>query len=219
MAAADHNPVWLSHGHLGVLGTGIALPAPPISSEALIDRITHRFVVSARHRRRSGATRQHGPDGRRRGCHHPWPARADGGHDLRRVVRLDRAGPPPGLQVHAAAPRRFDHDFAAILASGSLLFDAGRAATLRHDVSLDAVDTIIPHQVSGRIGRQAAAHFGMAPERFFVNADRVGNTGSAAIWIALAALRETAPTAGSRALVLGAEATKFMHGGFVYEHG
>ena len=132
------------------------------------------------------------------------------------AIGLGRA---PGLQVHATAPRRFDHDVAGILASGSPLFHAGRAAALHHGIALDAVDTIIPHQVSGRIGRQAAAHFGMEPDRFFVNADRVGNTGSAAIWIALAALLEAAPTAGSLALVLGAEATKFMHGGFVYEHG
>ncbi|TPG52270.1 3-oxoacyl-ACP synthase [Sphingomonas glacialis] len=132
------------------------------------------------------------------------------------AIGLGRA---PGLQVRADTPRAFEHDFATILASGSQLFDAGRDAAARHGLTLDSVDTIIPHQVSGRIGRQAAAHFGLPAERFFVNADRLGNTGSAAIWLALAELRRSAPTTGHRTLVLGAEATKFMHGGFVYEHG
>lgn len=351
MAAADPHPVWLSHGQLSVLGTGVALPGPPVASDALIGQITLRFAVPGQRRAQAIAQRfaietRHlcrdfdaateparpghaNPDlaaqavtralseagleiddigyliGHTatpvqplpgnialaadrlgyRGPHlelrqactgfanalmiafgllsvpdarpvaivgsetgslffDPHDIASDPGQLVNMVQMGDGAGAivlgpsaptgatisaawvgsiglgrSPGLQVHAAAPRRFDHDFAAILASGSLLFDAGRAAALRHGISLDAVDTIIPHQVSGRIGRQAAAHFGMAPERFFVNADRVGNTGSAAIWIALAALRETAPTAGSRALVLRAEATKFMHGGFVYEHG
>lgn len=128
-------------------------------------------------------------------------------------------GRAPGLQMHAGGAREFDHNFAAILSSGALLFDAGRDAAARHGVALDAVDTIIPHQVSGRIGVQSAAHFGLPVERFFVNAHRLGNTGSAAIWLALAQLREARPARGMRALVLGAEATKYMHGGFVYEHG
>jgi 3-oxoacyl-[acyl-carrier-protein] synthase-3 len=131
------------------------------------------------------------------------------------AIGLGRA---PGLQMHARGAREFDHDFAAILSSGALLFDAGRDAAARHGVALDAVDTIIPHQVNGRIGAQSAAHFGLPVERFFVNADRLGNTGSAAIWLALAQLREARPAKGTRALVLGAEATKYMHGGFVYEH-
>ncbi len=132
------------------------------------------------------------------------------------AVGLGRA---PGLQMRGADAREFDHDFAAILASGALLFDAGRDAAARHGVELNAVNWIIPHQVSGRIGVQSAVHFGLPVERFFVNADRLGNTGSAAIWLALAQLREAGPDSGMRALILGAEATKYMHGGFVYEHG
>ena len=134
------------------------------------------------------------------------------------------------------------------------------------ELRAEDADWLIPHQVSGRIGRQLARRFGLPAERFFVNADRVGNTGSAAIWIALAELRaglrattsksaancpsivmvgeggpSTSYTAGStqdvhgapartitkrpgvprgsRTLVLGAEATKYMHGGFCYVAG
>lgn len=128
-------------------------------------------------------------------------------------------GRTPGLQMRATGHREFDHDFAAILASGTQLFDAGREAAALHGVVPEAADILVPHQVSGRIGEQSAAHFGLPVERVFVNADRLGNTGSAAIWLALAQLRETRAESGLRALILGAEATKYMHGGFVYDHG
>ena len=63
-----------------------------------------------------------------------------------------------------------------------------------------------------------SAEIDVDPARVFVNANRVGNTGSAAIWLALAELRETLH-AGERVLILGAEATKHMFGGFLYVHG
>jgi 3-oxoacyl-[acyl-carrier-protein] synthase III len=56
------------------------------------------------------------------------------------------------------------------------------------------------------------------PRRVFVNADRLGNTGSAAMWLALAELRPNLEP-GARVLALGAEATKYMFGGFSYVHG
>jgi len=57
----------------------------------------------------------------------------------------------------------------------------------------------------------------VAPTRIFVNAGRLGNTGSAAIWLALAELRSILKPNES-VLVLGAEATKYMFGGFHYVH-
>ncbi|MEP7027587.1 MAG: 3-oxoacyl-[acyl-carrier-protein] synthase III C-terminal domain-containing protein [Candidatus Eisenbacteria bacterium] len=80
---------------------------------------------------------------------------------------------------------------------------------------IDAAGHIVPHQVSGRIGALAAAHFGLPPDRMFVQADRVGNTGSAAIWIALDTLRAEID-ADDTIAVLGAEASKHMFGGFAY---
>jgi 3-oxoacyl-[acyl-carrier-protein] synthase III len=126
-------------------------------------------------------------------------------------------GMPPGLQLRHGVTE-FDHDFAAILASGSRLFDAGAVAAARHGIALDSVDVIVPHQVSGRIGAHVARHFGIAVERTFANAGRLGNTGSAAIWMALAELRAGGMQSGARMLVLGAEATKYMYGGFAYDH-
>lgn len=127
-------------------------------------------------------------------------------------------GRSPGLQLRQGQ-REFDHDFSAILASGGLLFDAGRAAAELQQCPLEGADFIVPHQVNGQIGAALASHFGHSSERFFVNADRVGNTGSAAIWLALDNLRKGGLETGARVLALGAEATKYMYGGFVYDHG
>ena len=135
-------------------------------------------------------------------------------------------GRAPGLEMreggsaHPAdhdGPLQFAHDFKAINATGRALFDAGARAAATAGMGLDAADRVIPHQVSGRIGTQLAEHLGIAEDRFFVNADRVGNTGSAAIWLALDEMRGSGTWPGHCALVLGAEATKHMHGGFVLE--
>lgn len=125
----------------------------------------------------------------------------------------DRA---PGIsrQHHT---RRFDHDFAAIRAEGHRLFDAGQAAAALQGAPIEAAHHVIPHQVSGRIGALAAAHFALPPERMFVQADRIGNTGSAAIWIALDSVRHNAAP-GQQIVILGAEASKHMYGGFAYRH-
>jgi 3-oxoacyl-[acyl-carrier-protein] synthase-3 len=56
---------------------------------------------------------------------------------------------------------------------------------------------------------------GIEPSHIFVNADRIGNTGSAAIWLALAEIRSSLKP-GESILALGAEATKYMFGGFHY---
>jgi 3-oxoacyl-[acyl-carrier-protein] synthase III len=126
-------------------------------------------------------------------------------------------GRKPGISRQHRA-HRFDHDFAEIRATGHLLFEAGRLASARQGCVLEHADWIIPHQVSGQIGSQLAAHFALLPERVFVNADRIGNTGSAAIWLALGALRAGRIAAGERAVVLGAEASKYMYGGLIYRH-
>lgn len=125
-------------------------------------------------------------------------------------------GRSPGLQLHHGR-NEFDHDFSAILANGGSLFDAGRTAAELHNCSLDAADIIVPHQVNGKIGQALAKHFDQPEQQFFVNADRVGNTGSAAIWLALDDLRKDGLVSGTRVLTLGAEATKYMYGGFVYD--
>jgi len=127
-------------------------------------------------------------------------------------------GRSPGIALKSGA-REFDHDAAAVLRSGPQLFEAGAetAASLGH--APEHADWIIPHQVSGRIGPLVAERFGGDPARVFIDADRLGNTGSAAILIALDRLRAGPICAGQTAVALGAEASKFMFGGFAYAHG
>jgi len=74
-----------------------------------------------------------------------------------------------------------------------------------------------PHQANGRMDAILAGPLGVAAERIIVTADRLGNTGSAAIWLALTQSRPTLKP-GQTVLALGAEATDFMFGGFRYHH-
>lgn len=126
-------------------------------------------------------------------------------------------GRAPGIQQHARR-QEFDHDFAGIFQHGPLLFDADVAAAVSLGWPLDNADLIIPHQVSGRVKLQASSHLDVSADRVFVNADRIGNTGSAAIWLALAELRAGGLPTGAKVLALGAEASKYLYGGFAYVH-
>jgi 3-oxoacyl-[acyl-carrier-protein] synthase-3 len=110
----------------------------------------------------------------------------------------------------------FRHDFATIRHSGLELLLHCAAAAER--TGSGPCDYVLPHQANGRMDTILASPLGVAPERIVVTADRLGNTGSAAIWLALAQLRP-ALEPGQTVLALGAEATDFMFGGFRYHHG
>jgi 3-oxoacyl-[acyl-carrier-protein] synthase-3 len=114
--------------------------------------------------------------------------------------------------------REFVHDFAAVRTDGPELFRHGAAAASALGIGVETVDHVIPHQANGRMAELLSSLLGIEPKRVFVNADRLGNTGSAAVWLALAELRQNLEC-GETALVLGAEATKYMFGGFHYVHG
>lgn len=137
------------------------------------------------------------------------------------------AGRPPGLAQGDGGSdhpftdgfvAEFAHDFAAVRESGPRLFEAGAAAAAGLGWSCDGVDWIVPHQANGRMDELLAPLLGATRRKIFVNADRLGNTGSAAIWLAFDELRRGARP-GSRIAVLGAEATKHMFGGFGYVQG
>jgi 3-oxoacyl-[acyl-carrier-protein] synthase III len=144
-------------------------------------------------------------------------ARGDGGPDQLRSAWFGATGlgRAPGLQMRAGAAD-FEQDFGAILSAGPALFAAAIDAAARQGLAPESADIVVPHQASGKIGHQLAAARGIDASKVFVNADRVGNTGSAAIWIALAQLRAGGLPSRTKVLVLGAEATKYMHGGFEY---
>jgi 3-oxoacyl-[acyl-carrier-protein] synthase-3 len=112
----------------------------------------------------------------------------------------------------------FEHDFTTVRASGPELFYRGAEAARAFGIDVKAVDHVVPHQANGRMAELLAPFLEIDESRVFVNADSLGNTGSAAIWLALAELRSRLDP-GSRVLALGAEATKYTFGGFLYVHG
>jgi 3-oxoacyl-[acyl-carrier-protein] synthase-3 len=111
----------------------------------------------------------------------------------------------------------FVHDYAHVAQHGVGLFADGLAALRQLGVDCCSVDYFIPHQANGHMAGILATQIDLKEARVFVNADRLGNTGSAAIWLALAELR-TRLRAGESVCVLGAEATKYLFGGFEYVH-
>lgn len=134
------------------------------------------------------------------------------------AIGLDRA---PGLEMPAGGSARPQqrgplpvlHHFGDVRAAGARLFGAHAGALADLGLALGDAAAIVPHQANGRIAAPLAAHLGLDEARVFVQADSVGNTGSAAIWLAVdAARRRLAP--GETLLALGAEATKHMFGGF-----
>ena len=76
-----------------------------------------------------------------------------------------------------------------------------------------------PHQSNGHIAGMFGERFPETKGRVFVTADRLGNLGSAAIWSSFDELRRSGELErGQRVLILGAEASKYLYGGFVYTH-
>ena len=112
----------------------------------------------------------------------------------------------------------FKHDYSSVAEHGAGLFMDGLVAARQLGIDRSAVSYFIPHQANGHMARLLAAEVELDENRIFVNAHRLGNTGSAAVWLALAELRARL-RAGDSVCVLGAEATKYLFGGFQYVHG
>lgn len=113
----------------------------------------------------------------------------------------------------------FQHNVNEIKPQGADLFFLGLKAVLSRGYQLDDFDYILPHQVNGHIGKLLANALGINEARIIVEADSLGNMGSAAIWTTFDRLRRSNKLKpGDKVLVLGAEATKYIYGGFVYHH-
>jgi len=113
----------------------------------------------------------------------------------------------------------FRHDVRSVRVNGEKLLEAGIAAVRSRGYSLSDFDWIIPHQANGHIAKLFAARYPETKGRVVVTADTLGNLGSAAIWVSFDRLRRTGELEiGQRVLVLGAEASKYLYGGFVYTH-
>jgi 3-oxoacyl-[acyl-carrier-protein] synthase-3 len=113
----------------------------------------------------------------------------------------------------------FEHRASDVRRNGEKLITAGINAIESQGYSLGDFDWVIPHQVNGHVGRMFAERYPETEGRVFVTADRLGNLGSAAIWASFDELRRSGKLErGQRVLILGAEASKYLYGGFVYTH-
>lgn len=114
----------------------------------------------------------------------------------------------------------FSHRFDSVREHGLNLLR--KALTVCEDAGFhrDTVDWWIPHQANGRMVEVCSRYLQLPAERIVCDADLIGNTGSAAIWVSLDRLRRSGRLRpGNRVAVLGAEASKYMYGGFIYVHG
>lgn len=129
---------------------------------------------------------------------------------------------PQGGSGHPAVKadvNTFEHDFTSIKELGPELFRAGLRVAEDAGIPLESVDWVLPHQANGRLGAILESALGIPSQKVVVCADVVGNLGSAAIWVALHRLRNSGRLfSGARVLVLGAESTKYLYGGFLYTH-
>ena len=124
-----------------------------------------------------------------------------------------KAKPGFHLGLTPSGQMEFEHDFMRVRERGLLLFDAGIHAARTTALPPEMADLIVPHQANGVMDQVLAQRYGWPQSRIFVNADRLGNTGSAAILLAFdEARRRLSP--GATISVLGAEATKYMFAGF-----
>ncbi len=70
------------------------------------------------------------------------------------------------------------------------MVDAGEAVLREANMTVSDVDFIVPHQANLRIIEAVRTRLGVPPEKTIVNIDRVGNTSSASIPIALCEARD-----------------------------
>lgn len=113
----------------------------------------------------------------------------------------------------------FQHNARDVRKNGPALIEAGIDAIESRGHRLGDFDWVIPHQANGHIAALVADRYPELKGKVCVTADRFGNLGSAAIWVGFdTLLRSGLLERGDRVLVLGAEASKYLYGGFVYTH-
>ncbi len=70
------------------------------------------------------------------------------------------------------------------------MVDAGEAVLTEANMKISDVDFVVPHQANLRIIEGVRTRLGVPPEKVIINIDRVGNTSSASIPIALCEARD-----------------------------
>lgn len=127
---------------------------------------------------------------------------------------------PAHSVTDSSAKRGFINDYTLTRTHGMELFTAGFEALRSVGMGSDQVTRYLAHQTNGRLPEILAPLLGVPEEKFHNCASDYGNTGSASTWIGLNSVREQRMLRPGEVLgVLGAEATKFMYGGFTYVEG
>lgn len=141
-----------------------------------------------------------------------------------------RGYPPPGIALRQGGSGQpssketrtahFVHDFQAVKTHGLDLLREGLCIAREAGVEPGGIHWWIVHPANGRMAEIAADVLNVPPSRIICEASTLGNLGSAAIWVAFDRLRRSGKlAAGDRVMVLGAEASRYMYGGFLYVHG
>jgi 3-oxoacyl-[acyl-carrier-protein] synthase-3 len=133
-----------------------------------------------------------------RGCG-AFELRSDGAHaDLLYATRDERLLRMEGREVYRHAVAR--------------MVEATRAVLDRAGLTVDDLDLFVAHQANARIIEAAAAELGLAPERIALNIDRVANTSSASIPLALCQAERDGLLAPGATVALAAFGAGFVWG-------
>jgi len=157
------------------------------------------------------------------------PSSGDDGAILGCMCRSISSGRPPGMILRtggALAPAGLDeqddgptffHDFRTILQQGPELIE--RAAEWVWSSGIVASHEItfyVPPQVNGRLIDEMSRKKNLQGAKVFSNFDKVGNTSSASIYIALDTMnRGQHLRSGDTVVLLPAEATKWTYGAII----
>jgi len=135
------------------------------------------------------------------------------------ILRVGGALAPTGMprSDNGHSPKVYDHNFKKVIQHAPRLMKAVRKwLTQERDYDLSEVDLFVPPQANGRLIGLVAMQLGVPSKRVFSNFQRVGNTVSASIYIALDELNKQAKLKPGNLLVLvPAEATKWLYGAIV----
>lgn len=125
------------------------------------------------------------------------------GEHYEALVREGGSANPLGPELWAAGRHFMQMDGRKVFRSAVESFSESiRRTAAMNEVSLHALDWIVPHQANVRIFDEVAARLELPRDRFWLNLDRYGNTGAASVPLALAELdHECGPLPGGRILL------------------
>ena len=146
--------------------------------------------------------------------------RSMGGHlEPGMILRVGGALAPTGLPAsnNGHTPKVYDHDFKNVIRHSPRLVRAERKWLLQErGYNVSQVDLFIPPQANSRLMSLVAKQLRAPSKKLFSNFERVGNTVSASIYIALDELnKQAALKPGNLLVMFPSEATKWLYGGIV----